>query len=131
MSLIESYEAIPYWKLIGIKVDSVEENSARIKLNIHEDLLNGNDILHGGVVTSLLDAVMGINLKLNIGEASYATVSLTSQFLKAVKADETIFATAVPVQKGRSIACMEARLFNQNGDIIGMGIGTFKIRQPK
>ncbi|MCM3671802.1 PaaI family thioesterase [Mesobacillus maritimus] len=131
MSLIESYEAIPYWKLIGIEVDSVEENSARIKLNIHEDLLNGNDILHGGVVTSLLDAVMGINLKLNIGEASYATVSLTSQFLKAVKADETIFATAVPVQKGRSIACMEARLFNQNGDIIGMGIGTFKIRQPK
>ncbi|KKK36888.1 hypothetical protein WQ57_16730 [Mesobacillus campisalis] len=131
MSLIEKYEAIPYWKLIGIKVGSLEENSARIQLKIHDDLLNGNNILHGGVVTTFLDAVMGINLKLNIGEANYATISLTTQFLKAVKQGETIYATAERVHTGRSIASMEGRIFNQNGDLIGVGLGSFKISQPK
>ncbi|MGM0904539.1 MAG: PaaI family thioesterase [Bacillota bacterium] len=131
MSLVAKYEEMPFWDLIGIKVDSIEETQARIKLEVKESLLNANNILHGGVVTTLLDAVMGINLKLLIGDASYATVTLTSQFIRAVKADETIYATAKMVQNGKSIACMEARLFNDKGDIISIGLGSFKVNRGK
>lgn len=131
VKLIERNEQIPFWDLIGIKVDSIEEDRARIKLKVNKKLLNGNNILHGGVVTSLLDAAMGINLKLNIGEASYATISLTSQFIKSVKEDETIFGSAEVVQNGRSVACVEARLINQNGELISIGLGTFKINRPR
>lgn len=126
MTLAEQYEAIPYWKLLGIKVNSIDGNRARLKLKIKDDLLNGYKILLGGAFTSLVDGVMGINLKLNIAEANYATISLTTQFLKAVKPDETIYATAEKVQIGRNIASMEARLFNENGDPIGSGIGALK-----
>lgn len=129
MSLVEKYEEMPFWDLIGIKVDSIEDNRAKIKLDVKESLLNANNILHGGVVTTLLDAVMGINLKLLIGDASYATVTLTSQFIKAVKADETIYATAEMVQNGRSVACMEARLYNQKGEMISIGLGSFKVNR--
>jgi len=131
VSLIARYEEMPYWNLIGLKVDSIEENQARIKLKVTDDLLNGNNILHGGVVSSLLDAVMGINLKLLIGEASYATVSLTSQFIKAVRPDETIYATAEMVQNGRSVACMEARLYNESGEMISIGLGSFKVSRAR
>jgi acyl-coenzyme A thioesterase 13 len=131
VNLIERYEVSPFWNLIGIKVDSIEENRARIKLTINKNLLNGNKILHGGIVTSLLDAVMGINLKLNVGETPFATISLTSQFLKVVKVDETIYATAELIQNGRSVACMEARLINENDELISIGLGTFKINRPR
>jgi uncharacterized protein (TIGR00369 family) len=131
MNLIEKYETSPFWSLLGIKVDSVDENRARIKLKISNSHLNGNYILHGGVVTTLLDAVMGMNLKLNVGESPFATISLTTQFIKAVKEGETLFATAEIVQNGRSVVCMEARLVNENGDLVSIGLGTFKINRPR
>jgi uncharacterized protein (TIGR00369 family) len=131
MNIKERYEVSPFWSLIGMKVDSIEENRARIKLKITRNLLNGSNILHGGVVTTLLDAAMGINLKLNIVDAPYATISLTSQFIKIVKEDETIYGTAEIIQNGRSVACVEAHLTNENGELIGMGLGTFKINRPR
>jgi uncharacterized protein (TIGR00369 family) len=131
MNIKERYEVSPFWSLIGMKVDSIEEDRARIKLKVTRNLLNGNNILHGGVVTTLLDAAMGINLKLNIVDAPYATISLTSQFIKIVKEDETIYGTAEIIQNGRSVACVEARLTNENGELIGMGLGTFKINRPR
>jgi uncharacterized protein (TIGR00369 family) len=131
MNIKERYEESPFWSLIGMKVDSIEENSARIKLKVTRNLLNGNNILHGGVVTTLLDAAMGINLKLNIVDAPYSTISLTSQFIKIVKEDELIYGSAEIIQIGRSVACVEARLSNENGEVIGMGLGTFKINRPR
>jgi uncharacterized protein (TIGR00369 family) len=127
MNIKERYEESPFWKLLGMKVDSIEENRARIKLKVTRNLLNGNNILHGGVVTTLLDAAMGINLKLTIVDAPYATISLTSQFIKIVKEDETIYGTAEIIQNGRSVACVEASLTNENNELIGMGLGTFKL----
>jgi uncharacterized protein (TIGR00369 family) len=131
MNIKERYEESPFWSLIGMKVDSIEENRARIKLKVTRNLLNGNNILHGGVVTTLLDAAMGINLKLTIVDAPYATISLTSQFIKIVKEDETIYGTAEIIQNGRSVACVEASLTNENDELIGMGLGTFKINRPR
>jgi uncharacterized protein (TIGR00369 family) len=131
MNIKERYEESPFWKLLGMKVDSIEENRARIKLKVTRNLLNGNNILHGGVVTTLLDAAMGINLKLTIVDAPYATISLTSQFIKIVKEDETIYGTAEIIQNGRSVACVEASLTNENNELIGMGLGTFKINRPR
>ena len=131
MNIKERYEESPFWSLIGMKVDSIEENRARIKLKVTRNLLNGNNILHGGVVTTLLDAAMGINLKLTIVDAPYATISLTSQFIKIVKEDETIYGTAEIIQNGRSVACVEASLTNENNELIGMGLGTFKINRPR
>lgn len=131
MNIKERYEESPFWKLLGMKVDSIEENRARIKLKVTRNLLNGNNILHGGVVTTLLDAAMGINLKLTLVDAPYATISLTSQFIKIVKEDETIYGTAEIIQNGRSVACVEASLTNENNELIGMGLGTFKINRPR
>jgi uncharacterized protein (TIGR00369 family) len=131
MDMIQRYESSPFWALIGIKVLSIEQQQARIKLKVTKDLLNGNQILHGGVLTALLDAAMGINLKLKDSEISFATISLTTQYMKAVSVDETLYATAEVVQYGRSIASMQAYLFNEKDELISMGVGTFKLNRPR
>lgn len=123
------YEESPFWTLIGLKVDSIEENHARIKLEVNQSLLNGGGkILHGGVITSMLDAVMGINIKLKSNVTQLATITLTTQYIKAVKLDEVLYASAEIVQMGRSIACLEARITNQNNEIVSIGVGTFKVK---
>lgn len=130
MSLIKLYEESPFWALIGLKVDSIDEKSARIKLKVGPNVLNGNKILHGGVVTTMLDAVMGINLKLQQRDIQIATISLTTQYIKIVRLDEIVYASAEIVQIGGSIACIEARITNEKGELISVGIGTFKINRP-
>ncbi|MFJ8063220.1 PaaI family thioesterase [Psychrobacillus sp. NPDC096426] len=127
MDLINRYEESPFWALIGLKVDSIEENSAKIKLNITPNLLNGKGILHGGVIATMLDAVMGINIKLRSSEIQLATINLTTQYIKPVKLNEVIYASAEIIQFGKNIVCIEARITNENNDHVSIGIGTFKV----
>jgi acyl-CoA thioesterase len=131
VDLKERYESSPLWDLIGIKVDSLESNQAKIRLSITKSLLNGNQVLHGGVFSTLLDAAMGINFKLRVGEVKFATISLTTQYLKPAKEGETLFATAEVIQQGKIIASIEARIVNERGELVSIGLATFKITRSR
>ncbi|MCY8938236.1 PaaI family thioesterase [Peribacillus frigoritolerans] len=131
VDLKERYESSPLWDLIGIKVDSLESNQAKIRLSITKPLLNGNQVLHGGIFSTLLDAAMGINFKLRVGEVKFATISLTTQYLKPAKEGETLFATAEVLQQGKIIASIEARIVNERGELVSIGLATFKITRSR
>ncbi|MDG4849489.1 PaaI family thioesterase [Peribacillus frigoritolerans] len=131
MDLKERYESSPLWDLIGIKVDSLESNQAKIRLSITKPLLNGIQVLHGGIFSTLLDAAMGINFKLRVGEVKFATISLTTQYLKPAKEGETLFATAEVIQQGKIIASIEARIVNERGELVSIGLATFKITRSR
>lgn len=127
VDLKERYESSPLWDLIGIKIDSLESNQAKLRLPVTKSLLNGNQMLHGGIYSTLLDAAMGINFKLRVGDVKFATISLTTQYLKAVNEGETLFATAEIIQQGKSIASIEARIVNDRDELVSIGLATFKI----
>ncbi|WP_278089560.1 PaaI family thioesterase [Peribacillus frigoritolerans] len=131
VDLKERYESSPLWDLIGIKVDSLESNQAKIRLSITKPLLNGIQVLHGGIFSTLLDAAMGINFKLRVGEVKFATISLTTQYLKPAKEGETLFATAEVIQQGKIIASIEARIVNERGELVSIGLATFKITRSR
>lgn len=131
MDLKERYESSPLWDLIGIKVDSLESNQAKIRLSVTKPLLNGNQVLHGGIFSTLLDAAMGINFKLRVGEVKFATISLTTQYLKPAIEGETLFVTAEVIQQGKNIASIEARIVNERGELVSIGLATFKITRSR
>ncbi|RNF39791.1 PaaI family thioesterase [Planococcus salinus] len=131
VDLVKRYETSPFWNLIGLKVDSITEDGATIKMEVTPALLNGNKMMHGGVFSTLLDAAMGINLKLAVGDVKYVTISLLTHYLKAVRSGETVYATAKIIQTGRSIGTVEASIFNDKDELVSCGSATFKFRRPE
>ena len=59
--IIDRFEAIPFQKYLGLKLESFDEDEVVASLNSKPELV-GNEvekILHGGVIASAIDAVGG------------------------------------------------------------------------
>ncbi|MFE4706927.1 PaaI family thioesterase [Peribacillus simplex] len=130
MTFKDTYESSPFWKLLGIEMDQVNPEFVRIKLSITSSFLNVNRSVHGGIIASMLDTIMGVTLRHQNYDAKVATVSLTTQFIAPVLEGTTIYGTARVVHCGRRIAALEAKLeSSESGEILATGIGTFVIKR--
>ena len=129
LSFKDEYEKSPFWKLLGIEMDQVNSDSVRIKLSMTPDFLNVNRSVHGGIIASMLDTIMGVTLRHQNDDAKVATVSLTTQFIAPALEGTTIYGTARVVHCGRRIASLEAKLESESGEIIASGIGTFVVKR--
>jgi uncharacterized protein (TIGR00369 family) len=124
----DEYENSPFWKLLGIEMDEVNADAVRIKLSMSPQFLNVNRSVHGGIIASMLDTIMGVTLR-HQTDAKVATVSLTTQFIAPALEDTTIYGTAKVVHCGRRIATLEAKLESESGEIIASGVGTFVVKR--
>lgn len=123
------YESSPFWKLLGIEMDQLNPEYVRIKLSINQSFLNVNGSVHGGIVASMLDSIMGVTLRHQNYDAKVATVSLTTQFIAPVLEGMVVYATAKVVNAGRRIASLEAKLESESGEILASGVATFMIKR--
>ncbi|MDR7076082.1 uncharacterized protein (TIGR00369 family) [Neobacillus niacini] len=62
MTFKDVYESSPFWKLLGIEMDQVNSEFVRIKLSMTSSFLNVNRSVHGGIIASMLDTIMGVTL---------------------------------------------------------------------
>jgi uncharacterized protein (TIGR00369 family) len=87
----------------------------------------GGFIVHGGMVTTLLDTAMGGACWATLGETeSFLTADLRVEFLRSARPG-TLRAVGVVVQRNRRVAFCSAELF-QNGELIASSRCTQIIR---
>lgn len=118
--------------LLGYHLDHWEEGKARLALDLRRDHMNRSGVLHGGVVTTLIDVACGYagcfcavpgNVRRSL------TLQLTTQFVGMGKEGDSIFAEGIKLGGGRSVFFARAEVRNQAGLLIGHGEGTFKYRR--
>lgn len=114
----------PFADLIGLRFSAAAGGQSECRLDITPSLLNPNGVVHGAVVYALADTGMGGALvsALAAGQAC-ATVEIKMSYLRAATAG-TLTCTARVLQKGRRIAFLEARVFN-DGRLMATASGTF------
>ncbi len=63
-------EQIPFNKVLGIKVDSMSSESVSASLQMREELLGhyAHRMLHGGVISSIIDITGGLSAVMSIKE---------------------------------------------------------------
>ncbi|HWO94233.1 MAG TPA: PaaI family thioesterase, partial [Dehalococcoidia bacterium] len=61
--LKKEWEAIPFWRLLGMEATGLDEGRCRIRLGVRPDLLAPGDVLHGGFYGCLIDTAVGSALK--------------------------------------------------------------------
>jgi acyl-coenzyme A thioesterase 13 len=85
---------------------------------VREDQCNHAQVLHGGIITTILDEIMGMTLITLKIEHLYVTINLHVDFLFGAKAGEKVTAVSEVYRVGKKIANVEAKLFNAEGKLL-------------
>ena len=107
----------PVMTLVGITLGSVEEGLVRMQLQAAEYLYNPIGTVHGGILATILDSVMGcaVHSTLPAGRG-YTTLEIKVNYLRAVtEAVGLVTAEGKAVHVGRTTGVAESRLFDDGG----------------
>ena len=98
--------ASPYMSLLGpIYIRREEQGPAVIALPLAPQHLNIQGVAHGGMLTTLADSALGINISLARGRrGGQVTVSMTADFLSSAREGDWLEAHVVITRMGRQLA---------------------------
>jgi len=131
--VIEGSPSSPFTEFIGGRFDEWSEGCVRISLVLEPHHTNPNGVMHGGVVTTLMDEVLGGAIASVRGmevmrAAPHATVEMNASFLAAARPGDRVVVEGRVLRLGKSIAFGEAEAHRGDGELIAKGRLTFAIR---
>src|SRR6476660_4842282 len=116
---------VPFAKLLGIEVESVEPGHAVLTMNVRDEHMRNDAIAHGGVIATLIDSAMAIAIMALLEEDERTvTVDLTIHYLRPVS-EGTARASARVVRAGKRVITVSAELFDQNDKLSATAISTY------
>jgi uncharacterized protein (TIGR00369 family) len=108
-------QGIPHCGALGVKVIEVRRSHVTLSLPYNPQLIGDpqSGVLHGGVVTSLIDTVAGMAVFTAMGKLqAIATLDLRIDYLKPALAEKELYATAECYKLTRSIAFVRGRAYH-------------------
>ncbi len=128
----EQVNALPFVRLMGMKLLSSGGGKSVMRCRIRPVLLNSLGTLHGGVMGALVDMSVATALRSVMPLSSWmTTVEYKVNFLKAVpKGVVTAHGTILRV--GKTIAAGSSEIRNGDGEAVAFGSATYYImKRPK
>lgn len=103
---------------LGMRVLEVTAGRAVISMSVREDMLNGHDICHGGLIATLADTAFAYACN------SYNELTVASGFaidlLAPARAGDELTATCHEVAKGGRTGLYDTEVVNQRGERIAV-----------
>ena len=115
--------------LVGYEIASWEQDLTEIALTVEKRHLNRSGVMHGGVLSTLIDTACGYcGCYSAPGETPRRafTLSLTCNFIGAAKEGQRLTASARRSGGGKSIFFADCEVRDEEGRLIGSGQGNFK-----
>lgn len=142
-SLKGMYEKkMPFNRLLGIRIDTLTPTNVTVCIDMREELVGNymRQILHGGVISSVLDLTGGliasVELLKHLGDIGFdeiekrltrvGTIDMRVDYLRA---GDGIFFTASGsvLRKGNKVAVIRTELCNDQNVLIAAGTGTYLV----
>jgi uncharacterized protein (TIGR00369 family) len=124
-------EQVPFNRLLGIQGESASAGACVLVLPVRPEFVGDfrRPALHGGVVSSLIDAAGGVAAWSTLGpEESVSTVDLTVDFLEPAGLAAPLRAAAQLVRKGNRV-CHVRVAVTQDGKLVAEGRGVYNIHK--
>jgi len=139
--LADVYEnQMPFDRLLGIQVEALSFSQTRVRIDMRDQFIGNHirKILHGGVISSVLDLTGGLIASVEIiknfnseqpGEimahlARVGTIDLRVDYLRAGKGIYFITSGSV-LRKGNKVAVIRTEMHNDQNLLIAAGTGTY------
>jgi uncharacterized protein (TIGR00369 family) len=111
----------PISQLIGLEVQPPAEGSsgtADVFLNVDQRMHNPMGMVHGGIISLLADAAMGIAFGRLLSEKySFATIELKTNYMRPVK-ESRLHASATLISRGLRIGFLECRIVDHRKKLV-------------
>lgn len=138
------FDSVPFLAWIGLEVEEASADRVTASFRSREDLI-GNPhphILHGGIISSVMDSVGGLvgilnyldGVRRNESEEAYnealqrtnrlATIDMRSDFLLPGRGN-TFSCEGRILRLGRHVVVARMELRNEEGELIAVGTGTY------
>ncbi len=116
-------DAFSQW--LDVDVVSIGLGSCTLRASIHGQMLNGFNILHGGISYSLADSALAFASN----SYGYKCVSIDTSIshLRPAVVGDTLIATAIERHRGKTVGIYEVNVTNQDGKNIALFKGTVHI----
>jgi uncharacterized protein (TIGR00369 family) len=122
----------PIALLLDMSIEEVEPGRAVFELEPAEYHFNPIGMVHGGVLTTLLDSAMGcaVHAMLPAGSA-YTTLELKANFLRRVTTETgRIRCEGSVIHLGRTVATAQARIVDGDGRLVAHATTTCLVTLP-
>ena len=107
---------------LQIKVIEITEGYSKIKMELRNEMVNGFNVIHGGIIFALADSAFAFacNNRNNLSMALDCSISLN----KASMPGDALIAEAKEIHNGRSTGLYIITITNQNNDHVALFKGT-------
>jgi len=135
-------EKIPFNKVLGLKVESISADSVKTLFTMRDELMGNYNrgMLHGGVISSVIDATGGLAAFISIQEKMrgktlevklekskrISTIDLRVDFLRPGLGKKFI-ATANTLRTGNKVVVTRIELNNDHNELIAVGTGSYLV----
>ncbi len=112
-------------EFLGAKFVPIENDSVRIELFVGERHTNPYGLLHGGVMSTLVDTAMGAECLAQ--NKKVVTISMTVEFFKPFPVHTKILTDAKILRDGNRIVFCECKLIDEDGAVYAKANATFYV----
>jgi uncharacterized protein (TIGR00369 family) len=113
---------------LGSKLLSIDPKGERVEMEFlaRPEFLNVHGTVQGGMISAMFDDAMAAAVTSSGGKFMAPTLELKTAFMRP--ADQgPLFAEAHVVHRGRSIAFLEARMCDKEGNLVATATATARI----
>lgn len=115
----------PCYDFLHSELVSAENGEAVVRFTPIEDMENPYGSIQGGILAGMIDNVLGPAVVSTAPERPSATIQMSINYLKPVKAGEVLVGRAHVVKAGRSQVYMEASLEKEvDGTLVARATAT-------
>ena len=117
----------PFTTYLGVQIERMDEGEAVASLRLASHHLNRRGVVHGGVISSLLDTALGAAVISAIPREWWcATISLSVQFLEGA-GEGLLTATGRVLRKGRRVAFAGGEVRDESGRQVAAAEGSWHL----
>ena len=114
-------------------VREVKPGDISVEFKVRKDFTNPMGGVHGGIISAMIDDVIGMATFSLCNEYHYTSVNLVVDFLAGTKLGDTLMVRAEVIRKGRKIINVSSTIHNQDGKIVAKAtsnMGVTHIKNP-
>lgn len=137
-------EKVPFNKALGMRITSLDPASPRLRIDMRPDMVGNfmRGILHGGVISAVLDVACGVGAMLSVIEkhlehgepvdaqvarfSRIGTIDLRVDYLRP-GVGQWFEATAEVIRSGSRVAVVRAELHNDSRELVAAAVAAYTV----
>jgi acyl-CoA thioesterase len=127
----ERIDTSPFHSWAGVHLTALGDGTAEVSMPIEEHHRNPYGIVHGGMLSSMADAAIGIALRTQLRPGyTHVTAQLDVHYLSMAR-EGTIIAKGTAVHLGNKMGYGEADVLGPDGELLARSSATFIVLPPR